>query len=51
VPLWRTVLEPLAVGVAGAVISVLVGWGVGLLVLPPVGIAAAIIRLNHVHSD
>jgi Na+/H+-dicarboxylate symporter len=49
VPLWRTVLEPLAVGIAGAVIGVFVGSGVALLVLPPVGIGAAILRLNHTH--
>ena len=51
VALWRTILEPLAVGVAGAVISVLVGSGAAFFVLQPVGIAAAIVRLNHVHSD
>jgi hypothetical protein len=48
VPLWRTVLEPLAIGIAGAVIGVFVG-GVAFLVLPPVGIGAAILRLNHAH--
>ena len=51
VPLWRTILEPLAVGVAGAGVGLLIGSGAAFLVLPPLGMAAAVIRLNVVHSD
>src|ERR1043166_4182491 len=49
VPVWRTVTEPLAAGIAGATIGVLAGSGVAFLILTPVGIGAAILRLNYAH--
>ena len=51
VPLWRAVTEPLVAGVAGAVVGVLVGSGPAFLILTPVGIGAAVLRLNYVHRD
>jgi hypothetical protein len=51
VPLWRTVLEPLAAGIAGAAAGLLVGSGPAFLILTPVGIGAAILRLSYVHRD
>lgn len=51
VPLWRAVVEPLVAGAAGAAVGVLVGSGLALLILTPVGIAAAILRLNYVHRE
>jgi hypothetical protein len=50
-PLWRTVVDPLAAGVAGAGIAVLMGSGIALLALPPVAIAAAAFRLAASYPD
>ena len=50
-PLWRTVVEPLAAGLAGAGIGVLMGSGVALLVLAPLGAAAALTRLGRAYRD
>jgi len=47
VPIWRTVLEPLVAGVAGAAVGVLIGSGTALLVLMPLGIVAAVLRLSY----
>jgi hypothetical protein len=49
VPLWRTVLEPLAAGVAAATIGMLAGSGVAFLILALLGVGAAIVRLAYSH--
>ena len=46
VPLWRAVVEPLAGAAIGAAAAVLLGWGAGLLALPPLGALAAVARLG-----
>ena len=51
VPLWRTILEPVVAGVAGAAIGVAVGSGVLFLALVPVGIIAAVARLEFVFRE
>jgi hypothetical protein len=51
VPLWRTVLEPLAGVIAGAGIAVALGSGVLLLLLLPAGLVAAMLRLGHRYAD
>ncbi len=51
VPLWRAILEPLAAGIAGAAFGVLLGSGIGLLVLTPLGIGSAIARLSYASRD
>ncbi len=38
VPLWRTIVEPLAFAVAGGVAALVAGSGVLLLTLPPIGL-------------
>jgi hypothetical protein len=47
----RRVVEPLVAGVAGATVGVLFGSGVALLVLAPLGVAAAIARLSYAYRD
>ena len=51
VPLWRTMLEPVVAGVAGAAIGVAIGSPVLFLALVPVGIIAAVTRLGFVYSE
>jgi hypothetical protein len=51
VPLWRTVVEPLIAGVAGAAIGVAVGSPALFLALIPVGIGAAAARLGFVYRE
>ena len=51
VPLWRAVLEPLVVGVAGAALGVIAGSGIAMLLLPPIGIGLAVARLSYSHHD
>lgn len=51
VPLWRTVAEPLLAGIAGAAIGVLAGPPIAFLILTPIGIGAAILRLNYAYRD
>ena len=51
VPLWRTILEPLVAGVIGAALAVVVAVPVLILVLPPIAIAAATIRLAYSHRE
>ena len=51
VPLWRTVVEPLALGIAGAVTGVLLGSGLALLVLAPAGIVAGMVRLGYRYRE
>jgi hypothetical protein len=45
VPLWRSVVEPLAGAIAGAAIGVLLGSGAAFLALIPIGGIAAASRL------
>lgn len=47
VPLWRTIIEPLAAGIAGATIGVLMGSAMLFLVLTPLGIGAAVLGLSQ----
>jgi hypothetical protein len=51
VPLWRTVVEPLAAGVGAAALGVVLGSGVAFLVLPPVAIVAATARLRYTYQE
>lgn len=51
VPLWRTMIEPVVAGVAGAAIGVAVGSPVLFLALLPVGIIAAVTRLGFVYRE
>jgi hypothetical protein len=51
VPLWRTVLEPLLAGIAGAAIGVALGSPVLFLALVPIGIGAAATRLGFVYRE
>jgi hypothetical protein len=47
VQLWRTMLEPLVGGIAAASVGVLIGSGVAFLLLTPLGIGAAVLRLRY----
>jgi len=49
VPLWRTIVEPLAGAVVGAGLGVLLGSGAAFLLLTPLGAAAAVTRLSLAH--
>ena len=51
VPLWRTMLEPVVAGVAGAAIGVAIGSPVLFLALIPFGIIGAVTRLGFVYSE
>jgi hypothetical protein len=51
VPLWRTVLEPLVAGIAGAAIGVALGSLPLFLALVPIGIGAAATRLGVVYRE
>lgn len=51
VPLWRTVLEPLAAGLAGAAVGVAVGPPWLFLALVPIGIGAAATRLGFAYRE
>lgn len=44
-PLWRTVMEPLAYAVAGGGAAIVVGSGVLLLALPPIGLVFGFAKL------
>ena len=50
-PLWRTVVEPLAYALAGGAAAVVMGSGVLLLALPPLGLALGYVRLHHRYPD
>jgi len=50
-PLWRTVVEPLAAGIAGAAAGVLLGSAAVFLLLTPLGMAAAMLRLGHRYRE
>lgn len=51
VPLWRTVLEPLVGGIAAGTVGVLIGSGSAFLLLTPLGIGAAVLRLRYSHRE
>jgi hypothetical protein len=50
-PLWRTVVEPLALSVAGAATGVVVASPVLFLVLPPIGLVLGFVHLSRAYSD
>jgi len=50
-PLWRTVVEPLALAVAGGAIGVLAGSGVLFIALPPVALVAGFFRLSRAYPS
>jgi len=51
VPLWRTVVEPLAYAVAGGAAAVVIGVPVLLVVMPPVGLALGFARLARRYKE
>jgi hypothetical protein len=51
VPLWRTVIEPLAFAVAGGCGAVIVGVPALILVLPPAGLVLGILGLQRRYRD
>lgn len=50
-PLWRTVVEPLVYALAGGAAAVVMGSGVLLLALPPLGLALGYARLHHRYPE
>jgi len=51
VPLWRTLVEPLAAAVAGGCAAVIIGVPVLILVLPPLGLGLGIANLRRRYPD
>jgi len=51
VPLWRTLVEPLAAAVAGGCAAVILGVPVLILVLPPLGLGLGIANLRRRYPD
>lgn len=51
VPVWRTVVEPLAYAIAGGAAAVIVGSGLLLLALPPAGLVLGFVRLRYRYGD
>ena len=51
VPLWRTVVEPLAAAVAGGCGAVILGVPVLILILPPLGLALGFANLRRRYPD
>lgn len=51
VPLWRTVVEPLAFALAGGSAAVILGAPALLLVLPPAGLVLGVVRLQRRYPD
>ena len=51
VPLWRTVVEPLALAIAGGAIGVLAGSAVLFIALPPVALVAGFFRLSRAYPS
>lgn len=51
VPLWRTVVEPLAIAVAGGATAVVVSSPMMLLVLPPVGLTLGFLNLRRRYPE
>ncbi len=50
-PLWRTIVEPLAYAIAGGAAAVVLGVGVLILILPPVGLVFGFIRLKQRYPE
>ena len=51
VPLWRTLVEPLAAAVAGGCAAVIIGVPVLILVLPPLGLGLGFANLRRRYPD
>lgn len=51
VPLWRTIVEPLALAVAGGAVGVLAGSGILFLALPPVALVAGFVHLSRAYPS
>lgn len=51
VPLWRTLVEPLAAAVAGGCAAVILGVPVLILVLPPLGLGLGFANLRRRYPD
>jgi hypothetical protein len=51
VPLWRTIVEPLAYALAGGAAAVVLGTPVLVLALPPAGLALGFLRLHRRYSS
>src|SRR3954470_19450816 len=51
VPLWRTVMEPLAVALAGGAAAVVAGVPLLILVLPPVGLTLGFLNLRRRYPE
>lgn len=49
-PLWRTVIEPLVLAVAGAATGVVVSSPILLFVLPPAGLVLGFLHLGRAYS-
>lgn len=51
VPLWRTIVEPLALAVAGGAVGVLAGSGILFLALPPAALVAGFVHLSRAYPS
>ncbi|HEY4216787.1 MAG TPA: hypothetical protein VGM67_06590 [Gemmatimonadaceae bacterium] len=51
VPLWRTVVEPLALAVAGCGIAAITGSAILFLILPPVALVGDLFRLSRAYPQ
>ena len=51
VPLWRTIVEPLAYALAGGAAAVVLGMPALVLALPAAGLALGFFRLHHRYSN
>jgi hypothetical protein len=51
VPLWRTIIEPLAYALAGGAAAVVLGTPVLVLALPPAGLALGFFQLHRRYSN
>jgi hypothetical protein len=51
VPLWRTIIEPLAFAAAGGTVAVILGAPILLLMLPPAGLAFGFLQLQRRYPD
>jgi hypothetical protein len=51
VPLWRTIVEPLAAAFAGAVAAIVSGVPLTILVLPPIGLTLGFLNLRRRYPE
>lgn len=51
VPLWRTVVEPLGLAVAGGTLAVVSGASVLILALPPAGLVLGFVHLQRRYPE